>query len=64
MTNFSTVNIDDIVDQVARDPKQAKAAKEALKRLVGFSQSQKSFTSQSRPRASDMDDDLFDNMPI
>ena len=64
MTNIETVDIDTIVDQVAKDPKQAKAAKAALKAIAGFSEPKKVYNYQRRPSAYDIDDDLFDNMPV
>ncbi|MEP5758081.1 MAG: hypothetical protein ABJ327_01990 [Litoreibacter sp.] len=64
MTKIETIDIDTIVDQVAKDPKQAKAAKAALKKITSFSEPKKTFSYQRRPSPPELDDDIFDNMPV
>jgi hypothetical protein len=72
--NFETKSIEDIIDRVAADPAQASDAKRALRKLVVAKEPVRMFEhehgremqAQHRPRrrVAEIDDDLFDNMPV
>jgi hypothetical protein len=72
--NFETKSIEDIIDRVAADPAQASDAKRALRKLVVAREPVQMFEhehsrglqTQHRPRrrVAEIDDDLFDNMPV
>jgi hypothetical protein len=59
-----TTSIEDIIDRVAADPAQAGDAKRALRKLVVAKEPEKVFEHRPRRQVAEIDDDLFDNMPI
>ena len=63
-TPFNSTSIADIIDRVAADPAKAGEAKRALAKLVGMHEPRETFDHRPRRRMAEIDDDLFDNMPV
>ena len=61
---INSTSIEDIIDRVAADPAKAGEAKRALAKLVGIREPKKTFEHRPRRRVAEIDDDLFDNMPV
>lgn len=61
---FNVTSIEDIIDKVAADPAKAGDAKRALRKMVTAKEPARSFEHRPRRRVAEIDDDLFDNMPI
>lgn len=62
---LSTVNIEDIIDRVAADPAKANDAKQAIRKMITANEPAKPFSHRRpRRRVAEIDDDLFDNMPV
>lgn len=61
---FNVNNIEDIIDTVAADPAKATDAKRAIRKMITAKEPARTFEHRPRRRVAEIDDDLFDNMPI
>ncbi len=62
--HLDTNSIEAIIDKVAANPAKAGEVKRALRKLVTAKEPGRSFEHRPRRRVAEIDDDLFDNMPV
>lgn len=61
---LSTENLEKIIDRVAADPRKASEAKREILKMVTAREPAPSYGHRVRRPIAEIDDDLFDNMPV